>query len=156
MNSQGAEMSDTITIRHTTEADREALRRLGDLDGGRAPAGPALAAYENGELVAAVGVEDGRTVADPFRYTAYLVRMLDLRIEQGASFRPSPPAPLGRARTPDGPRGLGRVRLSRAVTAPGPRPGRTRASSAPGRLPGAPRAARRSRAGDPCPARQHE
>jgi hypothetical protein len=75
-------MSDTITIRHTTEADREALRRLGDLDGGRAPAGPALAAYENGELVAAVGVEDGRTVADPFRYTAYLVRMLDLRIEQ--------------------------------------------------------------------------
>src|ERR671922_105599 len=56
MNPQGAEMSDTITIRHTTEADREALRRLGDLDGGRAPAGPALAAYENGELVGAVDV----------------------------------------------------------------------------------------------------
>jgi hypothetical protein len=75
-------MSNTITIRHTTEADREALRRLADLDGGRAPAGPVLAAYEDGELVAAVGVEDGRAVADPFRYTAELVKMLNFQVEQ--------------------------------------------------------------------------
>ena len=36
----------------------------------------------DGRLVAAVGVEDGRTVADPFRYTANLVGMLSVRAAQ--------------------------------------------------------------------------
>jgi hypothetical protein len=75
-------MTESITIRHTTEADREALRRLAMLDGGRAPGGRALVALAVGEPIAAVGVDDGRAVADPFRYTLDVVRMLSARAEQ--------------------------------------------------------------------------
>jgi hypothetical protein len=75
-------MTESITIRHTTEADREAIRRLGELDGGRAPGGRALVALAGDEPIAAVGVDDGRAVADPFRYTLDVVRMLSLRAEQ--------------------------------------------------------------------------
>jgi hypothetical protein len=82
-------MTESITIRHTTEADREALRRLAELDGGRPPRGRALIALAGGEPIAAVGVDDGRAVADPFRYTLDVVRMLSVRAEQerGDGFR---------------------------------------------------------------------
>jgi hypothetical protein len=72
-------MTEAITIRHSTEQDLVAIRELAELDGGRAPAGPALLGLVDGRLVAAVGIEDGRAVADPFRYTANLVSMLSLR-----------------------------------------------------------------------------
>jgi hypothetical protein len=75
-------MTESITIRHTTEADREALRRLAELDGGRPPRGRALIALAGGEPIAAVGVDDGRAVADPFRYALDVVRMLSVRAEQ--------------------------------------------------------------------------
>ena len=75
-------MTEAITIRHTAEVDREALRLLAELDGGRAPDGPALAAFAGDELIAAVGVDDGRVVADPFRHTVDVVRTLLIRAEQ--------------------------------------------------------------------------
>jgi hypothetical protein len=78
---KGVEMTGSITIRHTTEADREALRRLAELDGRRPPDGPALAAFDGGGMIAAVGVDDGPAVADPFRYTVDVVRTLILRAE---------------------------------------------------------------------------
>jgi len=75
-------MTESITIGHSHQDDGEALRRLAELDGRRAPSGPVLLGYADGELVAAVGIEDGRVVADPFRYTSDVVRTLLLRAEQ--------------------------------------------------------------------------
>ena len=75
-------MTESITIRHSHQADGEALRRLAELDGRRAPSGTVLLGYTGDELVAAVGVEDGRVVADPFRYTSDVLRTLLLRAEQ--------------------------------------------------------------------------
>ena len=75
-------MTEAITIRHSTPEDLTAIRELAELDGGRPPAGAALVGLVDGRLVAAVGVEDGRTVADPFSYTANLVGMLSVRAAQ--------------------------------------------------------------------------
>ena len=72
-------MTESITIRKSTVQDTEAIRQLAELDGGRPPSGTALLGLVDGQLVAAVGIEDDRTVADPFRYTANLVQMLSLR-----------------------------------------------------------------------------
>ena len=69
-------MTEDITIVHSTEDDSQSLWRLAALDDRRAPMGPALLAYVGGELRAAVGLVDGRTVADPFHRTAELVEIL--------------------------------------------------------------------------------
>ena len=71
-------MTESITITHSTEADAEKVWRLSLLDDRRPPKGPALLAYAGGELLAAVGLLDGRAVADPFRPTADLVDLLRL------------------------------------------------------------------------------
>ena len=69
-------MTEPITITHSTEADADEVRRLALLDDRRPPEGPALLAYAGGELLAAVGLVDGRAVADPFRPTADIVDLL--------------------------------------------------------------------------------
>jgi hypothetical protein len=68
-------MSDTITIKLSTDADRDRVERLAQLDGGHAPTGEVLLAEVNGRLLAAVGM-DGSAVADPFERTAGVVRLL--------------------------------------------------------------------------------
>jgi len=75
-------MTGAITIRPSTPADRRQITRLAELDSRRAPAGQALLAYAGGELLAAVGVADGRAVADPFKPTADVVELLRMRAEQ--------------------------------------------------------------------------
>jgi hypothetical protein len=75
-------MTEPITITHSSEADNQRLWRLAALDDRRAPAGPALLAYVDGELRAAVGLVDGRAVADPFHPTAELVEMLRIQARQ--------------------------------------------------------------------------
>ena len=69
-------MSGTITITHSTEADADKVWRLALLDDRRPPKGPALLAYAGDQLLAAVGLLDGRAVADPFRPTADIVDLL--------------------------------------------------------------------------------
>jgi hypothetical protein len=71
-----------ITITHSANADDASVRRLAALDDRRPPHGPALLAYEDGELRAAVGLVDGRSVADPFHRTADIVQMLRLRARE--------------------------------------------------------------------------
>lgn len=71
-----------IVIRSAVPADSDALARLAALDSRRPPHGDALVAEADAELVAAVGVEDGRTIADPFRPTADAVALLELRARQ--------------------------------------------------------------------------
>ena len=78
-------MTEPITITHSSEADSQKLWRLAALDDRRAPAGPALLAYVDGELRAAVGLEDGQAVADPFHPTAELVEILRFQARQEAA-----------------------------------------------------------------------
>jgi hypothetical protein len=75
-------MTEAITIRLSSAADAAPLAELAELDGRRAPAGDALLAYVDGELRAAVGIVDGRVVADPFHLTDHVVRLLLLRAAQ--------------------------------------------------------------------------
>ena len=75
-------MTDAITITHSTPADSEDVWRLALLDDRRAPVGPALLAYVDGELRAAVGLVDGRAIADPFHRTAELVEILRFQARQ--------------------------------------------------------------------------
>jgi hypothetical protein len=60
------------TIRSATPADGEALRRLAVLDSRSPIQGPALVAEMDGAIVAAIAMDSGRTIADPFVYTAGL------------------------------------------------------------------------------------
>ena len=69
-------MTEPITITHSTEGNSRELWRLAALDDRRAPNGPALLAYVGGELRAALGLLDGRAVADPFHPTAEIVEIL--------------------------------------------------------------------------------
>jgi len=76
------DMSEPITITHSTDADAPSVRRLAALDDRRPPHGPALLAYVGGELRAAVGLLDGQAVADPFKHTAEIVELLRLQARQ--------------------------------------------------------------------------
>jgi hypothetical protein len=69
-----------LKLREATADDDAALHRLARLDSrGRPPAGRLVVAVDRGELVAAVSLDDGDTIADPFRPTAAIVAMLRLR-----------------------------------------------------------------------------
>lgn len=76
-------MSD-ITIRTSRPADAPELERLAALDSQRLPAGEMLVAEVSGEIVAAYDPTAARAVADPFRRTADVVSLLQLRA-QGAT-----------------------------------------------------------------------
>jgi hypothetical protein len=67
---------DTIVIRTSSEHDAPALGRLAALDSAQAPTGPALVAEVDGEMRAALPLDGGRPVADPFAETAHLVELL--------------------------------------------------------------------------------
>ena len=88
-------MSEPITIRHSTGTDRVAVAELADLDGRPAPVGETLLADVDGKLWAAVGVDDGAAVADPFLPTADVLWLLQVRAEQERAAR-APSQPAGR------------------------------------------------------------
>lgn len=76
-------LTDSITIRHSTEVDRADLLRLAQLDDTEAPEGESLLAYAGEELVAAVPLSSrGAAVADPFHLTNDVVELLRLRAAQ--------------------------------------------------------------------------
>ena len=87
-------MSEPITIRQSTGMDRVAIEELAELDGRPAPVGETLLAEVEGKLWAAVGVEDGAAVADPFLPTADVLWLLQIRAEQERAAR----APAMRSR----------------------------------------------------------
>lgn len=93
--------AETLTIRMAVSADAAALGRLAQLDSAPplAPV-PILLAEVGGELRAALPLDGGPAIADPFRPTAELVAILVERRWQLAS-RPRPAARRGRpARAP--------------------------------------------------------
>ena len=70
----------TLTIRRADTADAGALVRLAALDSASPPTGDALLAEVGGELWAAVEIETGATIADPFRPSGELVDLLRLQL----------------------------------------------------------------------------
>jgi hypothetical protein len=71
-----------VTVRALRGRDIEPLRVLAALDGRHVPTGPVLVAEMDGELVAALPLDGGRAIADPFRRTADIVALLELRGRQ--------------------------------------------------------------------------
>lgn len=64
-------------IRLATDGDARALRRLGGLESRPVPPGRMLVAEIDGEVPAALPLDGGGALADPFRQTAHLVQALD-------------------------------------------------------------------------------
>ncbi len=96
--------AETVTIRMAVPADAEALGRLAQLDSVPLPAPvPMLVAEVGGELRAALPLNGGPAIADPFRRTVDLVAILAARKRQLA---PSPPRAAHRWRVPLPRRGL--------------------------------------------------
>ena len=67
---------DTIIIRSSNEHDAPALARLAALDSSMPLSGTALVAEVDGELRAALPIDGGRAIADPFAHTAHLLELL--------------------------------------------------------------------------------
>jgi hypothetical protein len=68
-----------LTIRVATPGDVRAVERLAALDSAPRFNGRVLLAEADGELVAAISLVDGAVIADPFKPTAEIVRLLRLR-----------------------------------------------------------------------------
>jgi hypothetical protein len=81
MNSQ-ADTEEHVTIRFSRTGDDAEIAKLAQLDSAPAPRGRLLVAEVAGELRAALPLDGGRAVADPFRRTQQLVSLLELRRRQ--------------------------------------------------------------------------
>jgi hypothetical protein len=71
-----------VLIRQASERDAAKLHRLAVLDSADDVHVPALVAERDGSLVAAVPMDGGRAIADPFVPSADVVRLLELRRTQ--------------------------------------------------------------------------
>jgi hypothetical protein len=71
-----AAMSTPITFRQSNEADRPVLRRLAELDSARPLEGSVAMAEHRGRAIAAVSLDERRSIADPFEPTADVVELL--------------------------------------------------------------------------------
>ena len=70
-----------ITIRRATAADDFSVRRLAVLDSASPPTGDVLLAEMDNELWAALSIDTGAAVADPFRPIGELVDLLRVRAD---------------------------------------------------------------------------
>jgi len=90
-----------ITLRAGRPDDHGAVARLAALDSRPVPAGPLLLAEEGGVLRAALPLDGGAAIADPFAPSAHLVALL----RRHAARRTAPPGwpgggERGRSRLP--------------------------------------------------------
>ena len=72
-------LTDTISIRLATPDDAVALARLAALDSAAVPSGPVLLGERDGRLEAALGLDEGTAIADPFVASGDVVALLRLR-----------------------------------------------------------------------------
>ena len=81
----------SLTIRHAIAADEADLTRLAALDSSRVPNGELLVARVDGSLVAALSLDTGAAIADPFEHTGAIVELLraQARRRPSASIVPS-------------------------------------------------------------------
>lgn len=89
-----------VTVRLAHAGDSIALLRLASLDSAAVPAKPVVLAESGGELVAAVAVDGSGAIADPFRRTAALLDMLELRAAQLRAGGPTQSSRRGWGQTP--------------------------------------------------------
>lgn len=71
-----------MVLRAERPTDESTLRRLAALDSAKPLKGRALVAEVDGRAVAALDLQDGRVVADPFVRTADAVEMLKIRADR--------------------------------------------------------------------------
>ena len=71
-----------VVIRMATAADRSSLERLAQLDSADMPTGATLIAELGERAVAALSLNDGDAIADPFVPTGDIVALLRLRATQ--------------------------------------------------------------------------
>ncbi|HEV2787395.1 MAG TPA: hypothetical protein VGV67_13440 [Solirubrobacteraceae bacterium] len=71
-----------VAIRRARPADAAQLRDLAQLDSARPLEGSALVAVVEGRIWAAIGLDDGRVIADPFLPAAPAIELLHLRVRQ--------------------------------------------------------------------------
>jgi hypothetical protein len=71
-----------ITLRYAAAADADRLRDLAQLDSALPPPGPALIAEVDGRIRAALPLDGGAPIADPFHRGAELIDLLRLRAAQ--------------------------------------------------------------------------
>jgi hypothetical protein len=70
----------TFTIRRASATDASAIARLAALDSASPPTGETLVAEVGDELWAAVEIDSGVAIADPFRPSGDLVELLHFRV----------------------------------------------------------------------------
>jgi hypothetical protein len=73
-----------LTIRRAYADDAIELGRLAQLDSAKTPVGGALVAESGGRIVAALDLESGAAIADPFIPTANIVELLRLHASRAA------------------------------------------------------------------------
>ena len=71
-----------VTLRYAAAADAARLRELAELDSAEPPAGPALVAEVDGRLRAALPLEGGAPISDPFHRGVELIELLRTRAQQ--------------------------------------------------------------------------
>jgi hypothetical protein len=74
--------TNAYTIRRATQADTEALERLAQLDSRQPLSGDVLVALTGGSIIAALSIDQQRSIADPFRASA--AALVVLRTRAGA------------------------------------------------------------------------
>jgi hypothetical protein len=79
---QSVPTSADVVIRHARAEDADAISTLAQLDSSRAPRGDVLVAEVAGELWAAISLEDGHAVANPFRPSGELTFRLAERARE--------------------------------------------------------------------------
>jgi len=92
----------SITLRFAGPEDDQHLAILAELDSARVPEPPVLLAEVQGRLLAAIGLQHGSIIADPFRPTLELVALLHKRAGQlraRSQLAMPRPAPEPRGRT---------------------------------------------------------
>ena len=71
-----------LVMRHARPDEADALATLAQLDSSRAPVGDVIVADVKGELWAAVSLDDGHAVANPFRPSGELTFRLSERARE--------------------------------------------------------------------------
>jgi hypothetical protein len=77
-----SEIQDQVTIRKLNGQDHENVVRLAQLDSSPTPEGDLLGAVVDGRLVAAVSLNSGESLANPFVPSEGVRSMLELRARQ--------------------------------------------------------------------------
>ena len=94
--------NDDVIVRRFAERDIDAIRKLAALDSKPVPVGGVLVAERDGELVAALPLDGGEALADPFKRTAEIVVLLERRAPEFNGAASSRLVRFGRIHVPRG------------------------------------------------------